>query len=76
METRASRKILLVVLFAVIGQFSFAQSKVPSTPEEKRAAFLTPPPPPNTIPTGWGLRFSQFRQWRKSLMLPLPKFWT
>lgn len=42
METRASRKILLVVLFAVIGQFSFAQSKVPSTPEEKRAAFLTP----------------------------------
>lgn len=42
METRASRKILLVVLFAIIGQFSFAQSKVPSTPEEKRAAFLTP----------------------------------
>lgn len=42
METRASRKILLVVLFAIIGQFSFAQSKVPSTPEEKRVAFLTP----------------------------------
>ncbi len=42
METRASRKILLAVLFAIIGQFSFAQSKVPSTPEEKRAAFLTP----------------------------------
>lgn len=42
METRASRKILLMVLFAIIGQFSFSQSKVPSTPEEKRAAFLTP----------------------------------
>lgn len=42
METRASRKILLAVLFAIIGQFCFAQSKVPSTPEEKRAAFLTP----------------------------------
>ena len=42
METRASRKILLAILFAIIGQFSFAQSKVPSTPEEKRAAFLTP----------------------------------
>lgn len=42
METRTSRKILLAVLFAIIGQFSFAQSKVPSTPEEKRAAFLTP----------------------------------
>lgn len=42
METKTSRKILLVVLFAIIGQFSFAQSKVPSTPEEKRAAFLTP----------------------------------
>lgn len=37
-----SRKILLAILFAAIGQFCFAQSKVPSTPEEKRAAFLTP----------------------------------
>lgn len=42
METRASRTILLVILFAIISQFSFAQNKVPSTPEEKRAAFLTP----------------------------------
>lgn len=42
METRTSRKILWVVLFAITGQFSFAQSKVPSTPEEKRVAFLTP----------------------------------
>ena len=42
METRTSRKFFWVVLFAIIGQFCFAQSKVPSTPEEKRTAFLTP----------------------------------
>lgn len=42
MGTRASKTILLAVLFAIIGQFSFAQDKVPSTPEEKRVAFLTP----------------------------------
>lgn len=41
METRES-KIFLIILFAIIGQFSFAQNKVPSTPEEKRTAFLTP----------------------------------
>lgn len=41
METRVS-KIFLIILFAIIGQFSFAQNKVPSTPEEKRTAFLTP----------------------------------
>lgn len=42
METRALKTILLAMLFAIIGQSSFAQNKVPSTPEEKRAAFLTP----------------------------------
>ena len=42
METRTSKTILLAVLFAIVGQFSFAQDKVPSTPEEKRAALLTP----------------------------------
>lgn len=42
METRTSRTILLVILFTIIGHFGFAQSKIPSTPEEKRAAFLTP----------------------------------
>lgn len=38
------RKIIFFVLFTILGQFTFAQSnnKVPSTPEEKRAAFLTP----------------------------------
>lgn len=41
METRKS-KIFLMILFTIISQFSFAQNKVPSTPEEKRAAFLTP----------------------------------
>ena len=42
METRASKTILLAILFAFIGQFGFAQSKVPNTPAEKRTAFLTP----------------------------------
>lgn len=32
----------MAILFALIGQFSFAQSKVPITPKEKRVAFLTP----------------------------------
>ena len=39
-ETKDFIKILLAVLFAIISQFSFAQA--PSTPEEKRVAFLTP----------------------------------
>ena len=30
------------MLFALMWQFGFAQTSVPSTPEEKRAAFLTP----------------------------------
>lgn len=72
MGTRASKTILLAVLFAIIGQFSFAQDKVPSTPEEKRVAFLTP-----EYYTNWlGASFLQFRQWKRNLMLPLSKFWT
>jgi len=42
METRISRIVLLMLAFATIGQLSLAQNKVPSTPGEKRVAFLTP----------------------------------
>jgi len=42
MESRASRTVLLGILFVILGQFSFAQNKEPNTPEEKRSLFLTP----------------------------------
>lgn len=42
MKTSTLNTILLAFLFAMFGQFGFAQEKVPSTPEEKRVAFLTP----------------------------------
>ena len=42
MKTKKQKKFLLVILFAFIGQFSFAQNEEVSTPEEKRVAFLTP----------------------------------
>ena len=42
MNTRKNKAILLAMLFALMGQFCFAQTTAPSTPEEKRAAFLTP----------------------------------
>lgn len=42
MNARKNKAILLAMLFALMGQFCFAQTSVPSTPEEKRAAFLTP----------------------------------
>ncbi len=38
MKTKSALAILLVL----VAQFCFAQDKVPTTPEEKRAAFLTP----------------------------------
>ena len=38
MKTKSALAILLVF----VAQFCFAQDKVPTTPEEKRAAFLTP----------------------------------
>ena len=42
MNTRKNKAILLAMQFALMGQFCFAQTTAPSTPEEKRAAFLTP----------------------------------
>lgn len=42
MGKRPLKSILLAMLFATISQFCLAQNNVPSTPEEKRAAFLTP----------------------------------
>ena len=32
----------MAILLVLVAQFCFAQDKVPTTPEEKRAAFLTP----------------------------------